>query len=91
MVSARCEALAYCQSDGRKREGSHRVVKACSLETPGPVPHSFRVATGTDLLEQNVPLGDMLDLISHADPRTTRIYGQRRRKVMRNIVARISI
>ena len=54
-------------------------------------PHSFRVATVTDLLEQNVPLEDVQYLAGHADPRTTRIYDRRRRKVTRNIVERISI
>jgi site-specific recombinase XerD len=54
-------------------------------------PHSFRVATVTDLLEQNVPLEDVQHLAGHADPRTTRLYDCRRRKVTRNIVERISI
>ena len=54
-------------------------------------PHSFRVATVTDLLEQNVPLEDVQYLAGHSDPRTTRIYDRRRRKVTRNIVERISI
>ena len=54
-------------------------------------PHSFRVTTVTDLLEQNVPLEDVQYLAGHADPRTTRIYDRRWRKVTRNIVERISI
>jgi site-specific recombinase XerD len=54
-------------------------------------PHSFRVATVTDLLGQNVPLEDVQYLAGHADPRTTRIYDRRRRKITRNIVERISI
>ena len=54
-------------------------------------PHSFRVATVTDLLEQNVPLEDVQYLAGHADPRTTRLYDRRRRRVTRNIVERISI
>ena len=53
-------------------------------------PHN-RVATVTDLLEQNVPLEDVQHLAGHADPRTTRLYDRRRRKVTRNIVERISI
>ena len=44
-------------------------------------PHSFRVTTVTDLLEQNVPLEDVQYLAGHSDPRTTRIYDRRRRKV----------
>jgi site-specific recombinase XerD len=54
-------------------------------------PHSFRVATITDLLAQDVPLEDVQHLAGHADPRTTRLYDRRRRKVTRNIVERISI
>ena len=54
-------------------------------------PHSFRVTTVTDLLEQNVPLEDVQYLAGHSDPRTTRLYDRRRRKVTRNIVGRISI
>jgi len=54
-------------------------------------PHSFRVTTVTDLLEQNVPLEDVQYLAGHSDPRTTRIYDRRRRKVTHNIVERISI
>lgn len=53
--------------------------------------HSFRVATITDLLSQGVPLEDVQNLAGHADPRTTRLYDRRGRKVTRNIVERISI
>ena len=49
------------------------------------------MTTVTDLLEQNVPLEDVQYLAGHSDPRTTRIYDRRRRKVTRNIVERISI
>jgi len=67
-----------------------RRLKAAGL--PGQFsPHSFRVATVTDLLEQNVALEDVQHLAGHADPRTTRLYDRRRRKVTRNIVERISI
>ncbi|TWU58971.1 Tyrosine recombinase XerC [Rubripirellula tenax] len=54
-------------------------------------PHSFRVTTITDLLSQGVPLEDVQQLAGHADPRTTRLYDRRNRKVTRNIVERISI
>lgn len=54
-------------------------------------PHSFRVCTITDLLSQDVPLADVQHLAGHADPRTTRIYDRRQRKVTRNIVERISV
>jgi site-specific recombinase XerD len=53
--------------------------------------HSFRVATITDLLNQGVPLPDVQYLAGHADPRTTRLYDRRQKRVTRNIVERISI
>jgi site-specific recombinase XerD len=67
-----------------------RRMKAASL--PDRLsPHSFRVATITDLLTQGVPLEDVQHLAGHADPRTTRLYDRRQKKVTRNIVERISI
>lgn len=54
-------------------------------------PHSFRVTTITDLLSQGVPLEDVQFLAGHSDPRTTRLYDRRQRRVTRNIVERISI
>lgn len=54
-------------------------------------PHSFRVATITDLLEQGVPLEDVQNLAGHSDPRTTRLYDRRQKRITRNIVERISI
>ena len=59
-------------------------------------PHSFRVAAITDLLQQGVPLDRYSwrrgqRLAGHADPRTTRLYDRRDRKVSRNIAERISI
>ncbi len=54
-------------------------------------PHSFRVAVVTDLLEQGVPLQDVQHLAGHSDPRTTRLYDRRQKRVTRNIVERISI
>ena len=40
-------------------------------------PHSFRVATITDLLTHGVPLEDVQYLAAHADHRTTRLYDRR--------------
>ncbi len=48
--------------------------------------HSFRVAGITDLLNQGVPIEDVQHLAGHADPRTTRLYDRRQRRVTRNIV-----
>ncbi len=54
-------------------------------------PHSFRVATITDLLTQGAPLEDVAYLAGHADPRTTRLYDRRAKQVTRNLVEKISI
>ena len=53
--------------------------------------HSLRVTTITNLLEQGIPLGDVQFLAGHADPRTTRLYDRRNKRITRNIVERISI
>jgi integrase/recombinase XerD len=54
-------------------------------------PHSFRVMVLTDILSQGVSLTDTQNLAGHADPRTTRLYDRRQRRVTRNIVERISV
>lgn len=54
-------------------------------------PHSFRVTTITDLLEQDISIEDVQFLAGHNDIRTTRLYDRRARKVTRNLVERISI
>lgn len=54
-------------------------------------PHSFRVTTITDLIEQGIPLEDVQNLVGHKDARTTKLYDRSRRQVTRNIVERISI
>jgi site-specific recombinase XerD len=54
-------------------------------------PHSFRVGAITDLLSQGVPLEDVQNLAGHADPRSTRLYDRRQKKVMRSVVDRISV
>ncbi|HME70430.1 MAG TPA: tyrosine-type recombinase/integrase [Myxococcota bacterium] len=54
-------------------------------------PHSFHVAAITDLLTQGAKLGDVQYLAGHTEPRTTWLYDQRRKQVMRGIVERISV
>jgi integrase/recombinase XerD len=71
-----------------------RMVKRRLLDAGLPdrlSPHSFRVTTLTDLLEQGVPLEDVQRLAGHADPRTTRLYDRRDKRITRNIVERISV
>lgn len=54
-------------------------------------PHSFRVTTLTNLLEQGIPLEEVQHFAGHADPRTTRLYDRRQRAITRRIVDTISI
>lgn len=54
-------------------------------------PHSFRVTTITNLLEQGIPREDVQNLAGHADARTTALYDRTKKKVSRNIVERISV
>ena len=54
-------------------------------------PHSFRVTTITDLLLHGAALEDVQHLAGHADPRTTRLYDRRQRRVSRNLVERITV
>jgi site-specific recombinase XerD len=67
-----------------------RRLKAAGLPTRLS-PHSFRVTTITDLLEQGVSLDEVQHLAGHADPRTTRLYDRRQKRVTRNLVERISV
>lgn len=53
-------------------------------------PHSFRVTTITDLLEQGVPLEDVQYLAGHVISNDGP-YDRRKRRVTRNIVERISV
>src|SRR5205807_4558888 len=62
--------------------GQRHITNLATLTRLCGRPHN-RVATVTDLLEQNVPLEDVQHLAGHADPRTTRLYDRRRRKVTR--------
>ncbi|OWK46470.1 phage integrase family protein [Fimbriiglobus ruber] len=61
-------------------------------DLPGRLsPHSFRVATITNLLTNGAALEDVQFLAGHADPRTTRLYDRRQKAVTRNLVERISL
>ena len=47
-------------------------------------PHSARHAFGTGALDAGVPLRDVQDAMSHADPRTTRRYDRSRHSLDRH-------
>ncbi len=71
-----------------------RMVKRRLKDTGLPVrlsPHLFRVTGITDLLSQGILLEDVQYLAGHAEPRTTKLYDRRQKKVTRSIVKRVSI
>jgi site-specific recombinase XerD len=43
------------------------------------------------LLEQGIELAEVQYLLGHSDPRTTRLYDRRDKKVTRNLVERIRL
>ena len=49
------------------------------------------MAPATNLLDLGIPPVDVQYLLSHAGPRTTRLYDRRQRQVTRNIVERICL
>ena len=90
-TTARSKRLTERGSEQR-RHGTHAQAAAEDARLPEHLsPHSFRVATITDLLAQGVPLEDVQFLAGHADPRTTRLYDRRKKKVARRIVEQITI
>ena len=81
LTNRRMSAIDMCRMVKRR-------VKAAKL--PFQIsPHSFRVSTLTDLLESGVELSDVQHFAGHADPRTTRLYDRRQKKITRNLVERI--
>ncbi len=89
-----------CRRSGRLTVNAMTGVDLCRMvkrrlkdaELPSRLsPHSFRVATVTDLLTHGATLEEVQYLAGHADPRTTRLYDRRQKRVTRNLVERISI
>ena len=54
-------------------------------------PHSFRVTTVTDLLEQNVPLEHAQPIANHESPKTTKLYDRTSDRITLDEVERIVI
>lgn len=66
-----------------------RRILACGLPEDLSA-HSFRVATITNLLSQEIPIESVQQLAGHADARTTKLYDRSNRKITRNLVERIT-
>jgi integrase/recombinase XerD len=82
-VGERVDGPIFCGQDGQRldRRGAARVVRrvARRAEITKPVgPHTLRHAFITAALDAGVPLRDVQEAASHADPRTTMRYDRAR-------------
>jgi len=82
-VGERSDGPVFLAADGRRldRHGAARVVRrvACRAGITKPVgPHTLRRAFITAALDAGVPLRDVQEAASHADPRTTMRYDRAR-------------
>jgi site-specific recombinase XerD len=82
-IGERCEGPVFLASDGRRldRHGAARIVRRVAhragiTKTVGP--HTLRHAFITAALDAGVPLRDVQEAASHADPRTTMRYDRAR-------------
>jgi integrase/recombinase XerD len=83
-VGERSDGPVFLAADGRRldRHGAARVVRrvACRAGITKPVgPHTLRHAFITAALDAGVPLRDVQEAASHADPRTTMRYDNSRK------------
>ena len=82
-VGERCDGPLFLAADGGRldRHGAARIVRrvACRAGIVKPVgPHTLRHAFITAALDAGVPLRDVQEAASHADPRTTMRYDRAR-------------
>jgi len=82
-VGERCEGPIFLAADGRRldRHGAGRIVRRLARRAGivKPVgPHTLRHAFITAALDAGVPLRDVQEAASHADPRTTMRYDRAR-------------
>jgi integrase/recombinase XerD len=82
-VGERSDGLVFLAPDGRRldRHGAARIVRrvAHRAQITKPVgPHTLRHAFITAALDAGVPLRDVQEAASHADPRTTMRYDRAR-------------
>jgi hypothetical protein len=82
-IGERCEGAIFLAADGRRldRHGAARIVRRVARragigKTVGP--HTLRHAFITAVLDAGVPLRDVQEAASHADPRTTMRYDRAR-------------
>jgi site-specific recombinase XerD len=88
-VGERCEGPIFLTADGHRldRHGAGRIVRRVARRAgiTKPVgPHSLRHAFITAALDAGVPLRDVQEAASHADPRTTMRYDRARTSLDRH-------
>jgi integrase/recombinase XerD len=74
-VGERCEGPVFLAPDGQRldRHGAGRIARRAGI-TKAVGPHTLRYAFITAALDAGVPLRDVQEAASHADPRTTMRY-----------------
>lgn len=85
----RTEGPLFTAGDGRRldRHGAARIVRRatrCAGITKNVGPHTLRHAFITAALDAGVPLRDVQEAASHADPRTTMRYDRARTSLDRH-------
>jgi integrase/recombinase XerD len=88
-IGERCEGPIFLAPDGRRldRHGAARIVRQAARRAgiTKPVgPHTLRHAFITAALDAGVPLRDVQEAASHADPRTTMRYDRARASLDRH-------
>jgi integrase/recombinase XerD len=84
-IGERCDGPVFLAADGRRldRHGAGRIVRRAGITKPGG-PHTLRHAFITAALDAGVPLRDVQEAASHADPRTTMRYDRARASLDRH-------
>jgi integrase/recombinase XerD len=88
-IGGRCEGPVFLAADGRRldRHGAGRIVRRVTRRAgiaKNVGPHTLRHAFITAALDAGVPLRDVQEAASHADPRTTMRYDRARASLDRH-------
>jgi len=88
-VGERCEGPVFLTADGRRldRHGAGRIMRRIASRAgiaKKVGPHTLRHAFITAALDAGVPLRDVQEAASHADPRTTMRYDRARTSLDRH-------
>ena len=88
-IGERCEGPVFLGADGQRldRHGAGRIVRRVARRAgiAKPIgPHTLRHAFITAALDAGVPLRDVQEAASHADPRTTMRYDRARGRLDRH-------